>query len=294
MRPVGDGILRTVPDAAWGAGGGPGQIVIGPLDEAGALSPAPASPGTDKPGKPDPRAVPVEGRGRVFAVAGTPEDGLVIAGGDSSLVRIRAEGGKLTADKPLAIEQLAFAVDPAGRSFVAYNEEPDGHLRGVLARGARAGGPIELGDTIAGGACLSSRHAWIASADSERIISYDTERGSVTPHTWPGHDLLGCTADAALLQKRNASSFAVCTTDCRVAVLQGMRPSKISTLAGDEVVSISLRDQVLGVWREHGPPRYFAASAPLLRLLLAISDGKVIDIVAQSDAGMVIARVPAR
>jgi hypothetical protein len=70
--------------------------------------------------------------------------------------------------------------------------------------------------------------------------------------------------------------------------------SKISTLAGDEVVSISLRDQVLGVWREHGPPRYFAASAPLLRLLLAISDGKVIDIVAQSDAGMVIARVPAR
>jgi hypothetical protein len=287
VRPVGNGVLRTVPDAAWGAAGGLEQVVTGALDEAGSLAGAEAA-GADK------RAIKVEGRGRVFAVAGTAEDGLVVAGGESSLVLIRSRGGKLTADKPIAIEQLAFALDPAGRVLVAYNDEPDGKLHGFVARGGAPAKVLELGETQAGGACLTAKRGWISGPDSDLIVSFDVESGAVTPQTWEKHDLLGCTAGAALLQKRNTASFVVCTEQCRVAVLQGMRPSKIAALAGDEVVSVAHRDRVLGVWREKGPPRYFALDAPLTSLQLAMSDGKVIDIVAQAESGVVVVRVPAK
>lgn len=283
---VGDGVLRAVPEAAWGAGGAPGGVVIGPLDDAG-RPPAPAGPA-------DPRAIKVEGRGRVFAVAGTAEDGLVVAGGERSLVLVRARGGKLAADPPIAIEQLAFAIDPAGRALVAYNDEADGLLRGFVARGGAPAKPLELGEAMAGGACLTARRGWIAGPDSDQIVSFDPGTGAVTPHTWARHDLLGCTAEAALLQKRGASHFVVCAEACRVAVLEGMRPSKIAALAGDQVVSIAHRDQVLGVWREAGPPTYHALGRPLRALLLAISDGEVIDVVAQAEDGVVIVRVPVR
>lgn len=286
IRPVGNGVLRTVPDAAWGAGGGPGGVVIGPLDDAGALAPPPAA-------GPDPRAVKVEGRGRVFAVAGTAADGLVVAGGESSLVLVRSQGGKLAADKPLAIAQLAFALDPAGRALVAYNDEA-GKLRGFVGRGGAPAPALELGETQAGGACLTGKRGWIAGPESDQIVSFDAETGAVTPHTYERHDLLGCAAGAALLQKRGAAHFVVCADQCRVAVIGGMRPSSIATLVGDEVVSIVQRDQVLGVWREKGPPRYFALPSPLITPKLALSDGKVIDLVVQDEGGIAILRIPAR
>jgi len=163
-----------------------------------------------------------------------------------------------------------------------------------VARGAAPSKLMDLGETQAGGACLTEQRGWIASPDSEVIISFDVDHGEARPEMWPKHDLLGCSTTAALLQQRNASSFVVCAGTCRVAALQGMRPSKLATLVGDEVVSIAYRDQVLGVWREKGPPRFFALKAPLLNAQLALSDGKVIDLVAQSDDGMVILRVPTR
>lgn len=286
MLPVGNGVLRTVPEAPWGASGGPGQILIGDIDLSAGLAPPP-------PTGPDPRVVKVEGQGRVFAVAGKAADGLVVAGGSNTLVLVRSQGGKLTADKPVPITELAFAIDPAGRALVAYNDEA-GKLRGFVGRGGAPAQVLELGETVAGSACLTAKRAWIAGPASDQIISFDTETGAVTPHTYEQHDLLGCSTDAALLQKRDAAHFVVCADQCRVAVLQGMRPSSIATLAGDEVVSIALRDQVLGVWREKGPPRYFALPSPLLHPKLALSDGKVIDLVVQDEGEIAIVRIPAR
>src|SRR5262249_28813615 len=160
---------------------------------------------------------------RVFAVAGTAEDGLVVAGGESSLMIVRSRGGKLASEKPIAIEQLAFAVDPAGRALVAYNDagagdaagsgsggssrgagsgdRAGGKLHGFVARGGAPGKVMDLGETQAGGACLTEQRGWIASPDSEAIISFDVASGEVRPEMWPKHDLLGCSATRALLQQ---------------------------------------------------------------------------------------------
>jgi len=295
-RRVGPGVLRTVPDAAWGAvarvsltkGEELHQLVAGPLDERG--EPPAAEPDQDPAKRKD--AVAVDSRASVFAVVGTADDGLVVAGNRNALVLVRAQAGKLAADKPVEIEQLAFATDPAGRALVAYNDA-EGALHGFVARGAAPTKPLELGTAHAGGACLTAKRGWIAGVASDEIVAFDTETGAVTPHTYAQHDLLGCTADAALLHQRDASHYVVCTDQCRVAVLEGMRPSKIATLAGDQVVAAVLRDHVLGVWREKGPPTYYTTGKHLT-LKLAVSDGKVLDLIAESGDGLVIVRVPAK
>jgi hypothetical protein len=295
-RRIGAGVLRTVPDAAWGAvarvslskGEEVNQVIVGPLDEHG-----------EPPGLPpdqDPRkrkdAVPVDGRASVFAVVGTADDGLAVAGSRNALVLVRSQGQKLVADKPIEIEQLAFAIDPAGRALVAYNDA-DGALRGFIARGAAPVKPIELGAVTAGGACLTAKRAFIAGPSTDQAVSFDTETGAVTQVDAARHDLLGCTTEAALLHQRDSSHYTVCGTDCRIAVLQGMRPSKIATLAGDQVVAAVVRDQVLGVWREKGPPTYYGVGKQVT-LQFAVSDGKVIDLVAETGDGLAIVRVPAK
>jgi hypothetical protein len=215
----------------------------------------------------------------------------VVAGNRNALVLVRSQGGKLAADKPVEIEQLAFATDPAGRALVAYNDA-EGALHGFVARGAAPVKPFDLGTVHAGGACLTAKRGWIAGAESEQIVAFDVETGAATPKTYEQHDLLGCTTEAALLHKRDATHYVVCTDECRVAVLDGMRPSKIATLVGDKVVAGVLRDQVLGVWREKGPPAYYSLGKQVT-LRFAASDGKVIDFVAESGDGLVVVRVPA-
>ena len=290
-------MLRTVPDAAWGAVARAGatpkgeelyQLVVGPLDDHGE---PPAVPPDGDPAKRK-HAVAIDGRASVFAVVGTDDDGLVVAGSRSALVLARSRAGTLTADRPIEIEQLAFATDPAGRALVAYNDV-EGALHGFVARGAAPARPIELGAARAGGACLTAKRGWIAGPETDQIVAFDPETGAVTPYTYAKHDLLGCTADAALLHERNATHYVVCAGDCRVAALQGMRPSKIATLAGAQVVAAVVRDQVLGVWREQGPPAYYDLGKQL-DLQLAVSDGKALDLVAESGDGLVIVRVPAK
>jgi hypothetical protein len=57
------------------------------------------------------------------------------------------------------------------------------------------------------------------------------------------------------------------------------------------VFGIAARGSVMGVWRESAPPVYFAVPEGT-RPILATSDGKVIDVTSETDAGIVIVRVP--
>ncbi|MGN6110962.1 MAG: hypothetical protein ACTHU0_38045, partial [Kofleriaceae bacterium] len=270
---VGSGVLRTVPDAAWGAGGQLGGIAIGALDARGE--------------PPREAAIKVAGQGRVFGVAGTAESGVVVAGGSQQLVVVRSTAGKLTADAPIEIEQLAFALDPAGRVLLAYNDG-DGAMHGEILHDGGPGKRIALGDGLASAACLTAKTAWVGGND--QFVSFSAETAPV-PHVLREHELLGCTAEAALLHQRGAAHYLVCGETCRVAQLEGMRPSSVGAVAGDRVVGIAARGPVIGVWREKQPPYYFATPGELTPIL-ATSNGKVIDVVATGADGVVVARVP--
>ena len=312
VKAVSGGTIRAVPDGAWGAAARTAPVApdvtinvlaIGPIDDAG--TPPALDPGDPRKSK---RAIVMDGSIQVHAAVGPADNGLVVAherkydeedGWRSSLVVVRAQAGKLAADKPIAIGELTYAVDPAGRALAVYTDA--GKLRGFVARDAASRKELELGAGVPALSCLTEKRAWVskvegddAAADAAPLVSIDLETGAVTPHAGEPHGLLACTAGAALLQKRNAAHFLVCTEQCRVAVLQGMRPSRFAALAGDEVVAVAHRDRVLGIWREKGPPAYHALPKPLASIVLALSDGKVIDVVAETEEGLAIVRVPAR
>ena len=60
-----------------------------------------------------------------------------------------------------------------------------------------------------------------------------------------------------------------------------------------KVVTVATQGHVLGVWRKGAPPTYVSTTSEL-RPRFATTDGKVIDVIATTDDGVVIARIPAR
>ena len=106
----------------------------------------------------------------------------------------------------------------------------------------------------------------------------------------PGHELLGCTTDAALMHRFGTSHYAVCTESCRTADLPAMRDSSVASVAGGKVVAIVARDRVLGVYVEGKAPVFYALETPFTPQL-AYSDGKVVDVLGEDADGIGIARI---
>lgn len=278
------GALRAVPGGEWGAAGLFSEISIAPIDDKGAF-------GTMT-------RLPVPNGARVLFTAGTFADGVVAftsfngdpetGRGTNGITFARSANGTFTADKPIPYNASAFAIDPAGRSLVAWSTD-DGAMRGVIAKSGAAPKIVELGSGYPGYACMTAKHGWVGG--ESQYVSFD-EAGVATPHVLQQHELLGCTADVALLHKLATSNFVVCKESCRVADLPNMRSTNIATVANDKVVAIRNREHVLGVYREGAAPVFFTTPATL-KPILATSNGKVIDILADTDEGVVIARIPA-
>lgn len=268
------GGMRALPDQAWAATALNNEVIIAPVDDQGAL------------GAMTTFAVPSYHPDLGLAV-GTFTDGLLAVSSNSQLAFARSTGGPFVLDPPIDIGRATFSVDPAGRGLVGWST-PDGALKAVIARTGAAATPIELGSGDARTSCLTATQGWVG--DGSQIVSFD-DKGP-RPHVLPDHELLGCTASAALLHKLGTTHYVVCTEQCRVADLTGTRSSHIATVVGDKVVAIRTRGHVLGLWREGGAPTYFAMSSPVTPIL-ALTDGKVIDVLATIKDGVVIVRIPA-
>lgn len=268
------GSLRAVPQLAWGAAGLREQVAIGPIDDAGAFGPM--------------ISLPVQMGARVLVDVGTVTNGLVAYAASNHLVVARSTGAAFVADPPLEVGRLAFAIDPAGRGLVAWSSPtPGGPLRGFIATDGAPAKVLELGTGFAEQACMTSAKGWLASSD--QIVAFDA--AGPTPHMLPSHELLGCTADAALLHHYGTTHYAVCADTCRSADLTGMRSSTVATIAGGKVHAIRTRGAVMGVWTEGAPPRFFATETSITPTL-AYASATAIDVLGETEDGVVIVRVP--
>lgn len=274
--------LRAVPDLSWAATGLLSEVAIAPIDERGAFGAT--------------MTLPVSEPGRVYFAAGKLTAGMVAYETDSKLMIARSTGGPFAVDKPIEAERTVVAIDPGGRVMLAWNgfsttndETATARLRGFITTGDAAPKIIELGTGYAGSACVTSTHGWVG--DSSQAISFD-DTGAV-PHLLPRHDLLGCTKDAALLHNNGTSHYVVCTESCRVVNMGSMKSTHVATVAGGKVQAIRARGGVLGIWRENAAPVFYATESTL-QPMLATSDGKVIDVLATTEDGLVIARVPVK
>ncbi|MGE0872882.1 MAG: hypothetical protein AB7P03_30280 [Kofleriaceae bacterium] len=289
LVPANARVVRSVPDSSWGIDGGRDQLEIGAVSSSGALN------GTS--------SLKLRGSVEALLAIGKPTDGAVIYAAsregktDVTVAFARALGGSFKADPPIDVSRYGYAVEPSGRAVFAWGDD-DGVIRGEILHGGHAAKRIEVGSGLVNRACLTATRAWIAGAG--QFISFD-DAGAV-PHVLTEHIMLGCTDRAALAHLPNTTRFAVCSDACRVATVKARTSpptaapagsSVVATVVGDRVAVIDTQDRVLGVMSETTAPRFYALPTPV-RLHYAITDGKVLDVVASKDAGeLVIVRIPA-
>lgn len=268
------GSLRAVPGLAWGAAGLQSQVAIGPIDDAGAFGAM--------------TSLPVDFGARVLANVGTPANGLVAYAASNQLVIARSTGAAFVADKPFEVGRLTAAMDPAGRALVAWSTMSDEPvMRGFVASDGAPPKILELGAGSPDQSCLTRTAGWIAT--SEQAISFDA--GGAHPFDLARHELVGCTADAAVLHQYGSTHYAVCTDQCRGVDLAVPYPVPVATAAAGKVFAIGARGRVIGVWTEGAAPRFFA-TAEALSPRIAATNGKVIDVLGEAASGAAIVRIP--
>jgi hypothetical protein len=112
--------------------------------------------------------------------------------------------------------------------------------------------------------------------------------------------LLGCALDGALGRAGGEpQELVICTDGCHRSTLPTGSPeaSALALVAG-KLVAIGEHDGVLGVWQEDGTKTFYALPELVQPVLvdewpmMAMSDGKVIDVLAKRKQGYAIVRIP--
>jgi hypothetical protein len=249
--------MRSPNDPSWGAIVDGTGVRVGSFDKEGAL--------TTTASLPLKAAV-------LAAVGGTRDQGLVVYGNNDQVVFATVKAGAMQALPAVPIEAAAAATDANGDVGVLLSSRSLHKLR-----------------------------TWRSGAFHDLDITGDVEpnpRMCLTRDAMAvSEELIACTADA-WIQEAGDRMRDVCTPDCRHATLPRGAPDGASvTVIGGKLVTLVSHAGVVGVWREDGSHAFFAAQGPTSPVLargggIAMTDGKVIDLLQHDDRGLVILRVP--
>lgn len=279
---IGPASLRAVPDTSWGASPAP-EVCVGAFDPEGAM----------------PTVLTQMKADVVAAAIGTLKQGTVVAGSASELYFARIKDSAVTLDPVIKIGWAEASLDTDGRAVVLW--ETSGAARKKQGRVivATADGPtVDLPDDIINLPCLTKGIAWAQSGREAYAF------GGMAPlfrADVDGMRLQGCSADAALFRSFMGDGMAaICTDACRKVHLPIGAPSEAATtVVGGNLVAIAAHNGVLGVWREGATPAFFSLGEDVKPILaheltaMAMTDGKVIDILARGQKTFVVIRIPA-
>lgn len=289
---VANGVLRSVPDPSWGAAVSPDGVNIGLYDDNGVMT----APQDQK-----------LANGGVAAIVGSPSKGTVVFGSNKQLVvaRITGDAKALTIklDPPVESSGSQAAIDVDGRAAVVWRDAKQSH--GRIFKAGPAGSPlddeqtVELGDNPIGATCLTSDRAWVSTGTG--VLAFGGGKPLVMRAN-PFYILMGCTTDSVVMRSLDATKpVLICTDDCRtVPIPKGAPELAAVTSVGGKLLALASHGGVLGVWREGMPsPEFFGlpeVADPVMAQewpAMAMTDGKVIDVLARGAKGFVIIRVPA-
>ncbi|MDX2091714.1 MAG: hypothetical protein SFX73_27890 [Kofleriaceae bacterium] len=299
---VSGGLVRAVPDGAWGANVNDApapaaaaasappavalaELTVGPVGDGGAFT-AMSSHGVKAPAT-------------ILALGGKQTDGFVVYTAADEIAIGRAAGGQpfALAGKPLGPQVRATsAIDLAGRAAVAWIDKDGAMFGTLLTAGAEPTVvPLGSGDLRAMNfhACLTATHAWFG--DDPQFVRFDGK--AAEPHVLAGFGLIACNDKFALLQRHGGAGveLAVCAESCRTAKISNLPYAAAVALVGDQVVAIRAHRGVLGVWRESGAPTFYRYVGNNFIPRFGHSDGKVLDVVGTlDDKRSAILRLPAR
>lgn len=276
---VGPGTIRSVPDMTWGATPTEAEIRAGAFDAEGVI----ATPST--------LALPMP---TIAAIGGTLKDGVLVYGNQTDLIVARAKDGTVTAGAPTKITVAQAGVDTDGRVALIWGD--DKATKGTIFNRGADESTVELPPAI-GRLCLTKDRAWTQTFST--AISFGAGRPTFKKEL--RERLQGCTPDAALFHaSAQPDTLVICSDDCRTAKIPTGAPEySTTTVVGGKLVAIASHGGVLGVWREGAEPTFYAlpeAATPVLAHewpAMALTDGKVIDVIARSSKSFVVIRVPA-
>jgi len=279
------GMMRAVPDASWGALAGDKSVQAGAADAEGLIA--------------SPVALELKGGAPALAaVVGTAQSGIVVYGNEDKLAIARDVGGGKKPTIEVTPITLAMADrDFDGRVLVLWRDLKS-KLHGKIVQPGQPDKVLAVGDDPVEAAesmdavCLTRDRAWLSTGSGMVGLGDTALPGGVSTH------LLGCTPEAAI-GKTGPAVYAICTqAGCREEKGTPSRLHATVTAQNGKLIFAAIRGGVLAVWRD-GAARYFTVpgdaelasshGAPAMML----SDGKVLDIVAQTEADYVILRVPA-
>ena len=162
---------------------------------------------------------------------------------------------------------------------------------------------FELPASFEGAPCLTKDRIWVMGSGAE-LYAFGGGRPLARIPVAPTSVLQGCTSDAAVVRRRSDErEVAICTADtCRQVVIPSGAPEGSAlTVVGGKLRAVASHGGVLGMWSEDKPPVFYAlpvqarpVRVPLSWAAMALSDGKVIDIVARGAKSLVVARIPAQ
>lgn len=284
---VADGVTVGVPQQLAGAAVEDGKLLVGDLGPTGTVE-----------GVVGTLELPKLDKGEQgYAVAGASlldaRTGVVVAGNEGKLVVARGDGTAWKLDPPIPVIAATAEVDLDGR-VVAIWSDGKHHPH---ARQWQAGKPdVELlikDEPSFDGLCLTRDKVWLSSAETVYAL---TAGPAVSMPA--GGELLGCSAEAALLYN-GAGGYQVCTDQCRQAMVADAQHLMAATTVGGKLVGVTSHGGVVAVWREGAPsPAFYALPHPINLTLnndrppMALTDGKVIDVVADDEGKVVTIRVP--
>jgi hypothetical protein len=243
-----------------------------------------------------PKSLPVKAPVTLLAVTGTLADGTVVFSENKKLTVAHVKAGEPTADPALPLVDPTVpaewvASDADGRVAIVWQTD-EKRYQAKLVGDDR---PILLPGEPSSQPCLSRDRAWVTSGT--QIIGFG---GGKLSHAEAFGELLGCAPDGAIVRMGGSpQQFMICSDQCRSAQPgKGAPTYATTTLIGGKLVSIVEHSGVLAVWREGGETQFFSLPEPAHPVqahewpAMALTDGKVLDILARGAKTFVIVRVP--
>ncbi len=280
---TGPASLRAVPDTSWGTSPAGDALRVGSFDAEGAM----------------PSVLSEIKAPSAAAVIGSLKQGTVVAMGAAEVYFARVKDSVVTVDPVIKGTGFASSLDADGRAVIIWDQDRKYKARIIVAT---ADGPtVDLPDDMSMLPCLTKGIAWTQSGT--QAYGFGGMAPLVRADIGEGMRLQGCTPDGALFRNYTGDDMdAICTDSCRKAKRPSGAPSQSAlTIVGGNLVAIAAHNGVLGVWREGAAPAFFsltetirpAAAEASGVTAMAMTDDKVIDILARGEKGYVVVRIPA-
>ncbi|MEP6862511.1 MAG: hypothetical protein ABJE66_17950 [Deltaproteobacteria bacterium] len=289
------GVLRSVPDMSWGAVATADRVQVGTIDDKGVMQ----APSDQK-----------VANAQIDAIVGTADNGVVVYNNEKLLVIGRvsrpasaaASGSgsststSTTWEPAVPTTGMQTAIDVDGRAAIVWRDDKQSH--GQIVNPLVPESAIDLGDNPTGATCLTNDRAWVSTGTG--VLAFGGGK-PVVMRANPFFVLMGCTNDAAVLRSLDPRKpFLICTDDCRTVNAPAGAPElATATAVGGKLVAIASHGGVLGVWHEGGAVEFFGlpeVAEPVMAQewpAMAMTDGKVIDVLARGTKGFVVIRIPA-